>query len=238
MLNLRNLKHLFICNFLLLKKLVGMNNDLGNYRKSYDKGSLLESGISDNPLELFQKWFSEVDQHFPQDETNAMTLSTLGLDGFPKGRVVLLKKYTQQGFIFYTNYESEKGKSIIAHPKVSLSFHWAGAERQVIIKGKAEKIAVDVSDGYFESRPRGSQLGAHASQQSTVVPNRQTLENQLKTLEEKFKNKSIPRPEFWGGFIVKPIEIEFWQGRANRLHDRIRYQLQSDLNWKIERLSP
>lgn len=238
MLNLRNLKHLFICNFLLLKKLVGMNNDLGNYRKSYDKGSLLESGISANPLELFQKWFSEVDQHFPQDETNAMTLSTLGLDGFPKGRVVLLKKYTQQGFIFYTNYESEKGKSIIAHPKVSLSFHWAGAERQVIIKGKAEKIAVDVSDGYFESRPRGSQLGAHASQQSTVVPNRQTLENQLKTLEEKFKNKSIPRPEFWGGFIVKPIEIEFWQGRANRLHDRIRYQLQSDLNWKIERLSP
>jgi pyridoxamine 5'-phosphate oxidase len=238
MLNLRNLKHLFICNFLLLKKLVGMNNDLGNYRKSYDKGSLLESGISDNPLELFQKWFSEVDQHFPQDETNAMTLSTLGLDGFPKGRVVLLKKYTQQGFIFYTNYESEKGKSIIAHPRVSLSFHWAGAERQVIIKGKAEKIAADVSDGYFESRPRGSQLGAHASQQSTVVPNRQTLENQLKTLEEKFKNKSIPRPEFWGGFIVKPIEIEFWQGRANRLHDRIRYQLQSDLNWKIERLSP
>jgi pyridoxamine 5'-phosphate oxidase len=215
-----------------------MNNDLGNYRKSYDKGSLLESGISANPLELFQKWFSEVDQHFPQDETNAMTLSTLGLDDFPKGRVVLLKKYTQQGFIFYTNYESEKGKSIIAHPKVSLSFHWAGAERQVIIKGKAEKIAVDVSDGYFESRPRGSQLGAHASQQSTVVPNRQTLENQLKTLEEKFKNKSIPRPEFWGGFIVKPIEIEFWQGRANRLHDRIRYQLQSDLNWKIERLSP
>jgi pyridoxamine 5'-phosphate oxidase len=215
-----------------------MNNDLGNYRKSYDKGSLLESGISDNPLELFQKWFSEVDQHFPQDETNAMTLSTLGLDGFPKGRVVLLKKYTQQGFIFYTNYESEKGKSIIAHPRVSLSFHWAGAERQVIIKGKAEKIAADVSDGYFESRPRGSQLGAHASQQSTVVPNRQTLENQLKTLEEKFKNKSIPRPEFWGGFIVKPIEIEFWQGRANRLHDRIRYQLQSDLNWKIERLSP
>lgn len=238
MLNLRNLKHLFICNFLLLKKLVGMNNDLGNYRKSYDKGSLLESGISANPLELFQKWFSEVDQHFPQDETNAMTLSTLGLDGFPKGRVVLLKKYTQQGFIFYTNYESEKGKSIIAHPKVSLSFHWAGAERQVIIKGKAEKIAADVSDGYFESRPRGSQLGAHASQQSTVVPNRQTLENQLKTLEEKFKNKSIPRPEFWGGFIVKPIEIEFWQGRANRLHDRIRYQLQSDFNWKVERLSP
>ncbi|MGB1369776.1 MAG: pyridoxamine 5'-phosphate oxidase [Flavobacteriaceae bacterium] len=215
-----------------------MNNDLGNYRKSYDKGSLLETDISENPLELFQRWFFEVDQHFPQDETNAMTLSTLGEDGFPKGRVVLLKKYTHEGFIFYTNYESEKGKAIVAHPKVSLSFHWAGAERQVIIKGNAEKIAKNLSDGYFESRPRGSQLGAHASLQSTVVSSREVLENQLKTLEEKFENKSIPRPEFWGGFIVKPIEVEFWQGRANRLHDRIRYQLQSDLNWKIERLSP
>ena len=215
-----------------------MNNDLGNYRKSYDKGSLLEAHISENPLELFQKWFFEVDQHFPQDETNAMTLSTLGEDGFPKGRVVLLKKYTHEGFIFYTNYESEKGKAIIAHPKVSLSFHWAGAERQVIIKGDVEKIAANLSDGYFESRPRGSQLGAHASQQSTVVSSREVIENQLKTLEVKFENKPIPRPEFWGGFIVKPVEIEFWQGRANRLHDRIRYQLQSDLNWKIERLSP
>jgi pyridoxamine 5'-phosphate oxidase len=215
-----------------------MNNDLGNYRKSYDKGSLLEAHISENPLELFQKWFFEVDQHFPQDETNAMTLSTLGEDGFPKGRVVLLKKYTHEGFVFYTNYESEKGKAIIAHPKVSLSFHWAGAERQVIIKGDVEKIAANLSDGYFESRPRDSQLGAHASQQSTVVSSREVIENQLKTLEEKFENKPIPRPEFWGGFIVKPVEIEFWQGRANRLHDRIRYQLQSDLNWKIERLSP
>ena len=215
-----------------------MNNDLGNYRKSYDKGTLLESDISDNPLELFQKWFFDVDTHFPEDETNAMTLSTLGVDGFPKGRVVLLKKYTHEGFIFYTNYESEKGKAIIAHPNVCLSFHWAGAERQVIIKGKAEKIAPNLSDGYFESRPRGSQLGAHASRQSNVVSNRKILENQLNRLEEKFENKPIPRPKFWGGFIVKPVEIEFWQGRANRLHDRIRYQLQSDYNWKIERLSP
>lgn len=221
-----------------MNKIVKMNNDLGNYRKSYDKGTLLESDISDNPLELFQKWFFDVDTHFPEDETNAMTLSTLGVDGFPKGRVVLLKKYTHEGFIFYTNYESEKGKAIIAHPNVCLSFHWAGAERQVIIKGKAEKIAPNLSDGYFESRPRGSQLGAHASRQSNVVSNRKILENQLNRLEEKFVNKPIPRPEFWGGFIVKPVEIEFWQGRANRLHDRIRYQLQSDYNWKIERLSP
>ena len=215
-----------------------MNNDLGKYRKSYDKGTLLETEITDNPIELFQRWFFEVDKHFPQDETNAMTLSTLGTDGFPKGRVVLLKKYTHEGFIFYTNYSSEKGKSIIAHPEVCLSFHWAGAERQVIIKGKAEKIADNLSDGYFESRPRGSQLGAHASQQSAVVPNRETLENQLAELEKKFENKPIPRPEFWGGFIVKPIEIEFWQGRAKRLHDRFLYQLQADFNWKIERLSP
>ena len=221
-----------------MNKIVKMNNDLGNYRKSYDKGTLLESDISDNPLELFQKWFFDVDTHFPEDETNAMTLSTLGVDGFPKGRVVLLKKYTHEGFVFYTNYESEKGKAIIAHPNVCLSFHWAGAERQVIIKGKAEKIAPNLSDGYFESRPRGSQLGAHASRQSNVVSNRKILENQLNRLEEKFENKPIPRPEFWGGFIVKPVEIEFWQGRANRLHDRIRYQLQSDYNWKIERLSP
>ena len=221
-----------------MNKIVKMNNDLGNYRKSYDKGTLLESDISDNPLELFQKWFFDVDTHFPEDETNAMTLSTLGVDGFPKGRVVLLKKYTHEGFIFYTNYESEKGKAIIAHPNVCLSFHWAGAERQVIIKGKAGKIAPNLSDGYFESRPRGSQLGAHASRQSNVVSNRKILENQLNRLEEKFENKPIPRPEFWGGFIVKPVEIEFWQGRANRLHDRIRYQLQSDYNWKIERLSP
>ena len=140
-----------------------MNNDLGKYRKSYDKGTLLEKDISENPLELFQKWFFEVDKHFPQDETNAMTLSTLGTDGFPKGRVVLLKKYTHEGFIFYTNYSSEKGKYIIAHPEVCLSFHWAVAERQVIIKGKDEKIADNLSDGYFESRPRGSQLSAYAS---------------------------------------------------------------------------
>jgi pyridoxamine 5'-phosphate oxidase len=119
-----------------------------------------------------------------------------------------------------------------------LSFHWEGAERQVIIKGSAEKIAAESSDAYFNSRPRGSQLGAHASHQSTVVESRSVIENNLKTLEEKFKDQPIPRPKFWGGFIVKPIEVEFWQGRANRLHDRIRYQLQKDFNWKIERLSP
>lgn len=215
-----------------------MEGDLGNYRKSYEKGKLVEQELPNNPLELFQKWFFEVDKHFPQDETNAMTLSTLGSDGFPKGRVVLLKQYTHEGFIFYTNYNSDKGKAILANPKVSLSFYWGGAERQVIIKGQAEKIAENLNDGYFESRPRGSQLGAVASNQSEVVPNRTFLENQLKTLEKTFENKPIPRPKHWGGFIVKPVEIEFWQGRANRLHDRILYKLQNNFDWKVDRLSP
>ena len=215
-----------------------MEKDLGNYRKSYEKGALLLKKVPENPMELFQKWFYEVDENFVEDETNAMTVSTLGLDGYPKSRVVLLKKYTYEGFIFYTNYESEKGTAIAANPNVCLSFHWAAAERQVIIKGRAEKIAENLSDGYFESRPKGSQLGAIASQQSSVIANREVLETKLKSLEMEYENKEIIRPDFWGGFIVKPIEIEFWQGRANRLHDRIRYQLQADFSWKTDRLSP
>jgi len=214
-----------------------VNDDLSNYRKSYEKGALLESNIPDNPMELFKKWFHEVDSFFT-GETNAMTVSTLGLDGYPKSRVVLLKKYTYEGFIFFTNYGSEKGKAIEANPNVCLSFFWQAAERQVIVKGKAEKIAENLSDGYFESRPRGSQLGALVSNQSQPIANRETLEESLKLLEEEFINKEIPRPKNWGGYIVKPVEIEFWQGRPNRLHDRIRYTLQEDYNWIINRLSP
>lgn len=215
-----------------------MEKDLSNYRKSYEKGELLLNNVPENPLELFRNWFVEVDTHFNVDEANAMTISTIGLDGFPKSRVVLLKKYTHEGFIFYTNYKSEKGKAIDANPNVCLSFFWHSAERQVIIKGKAEKIAENLSDGYFESRPRGSQLGAIVSNQSEVIVDRKELEDKLVLLEKKFKGKTIERPKHWGGYIVKPIEIEFWQGRPNRLHDRIRYQLQKDYNWKIERLSP
>ena len=215
-----------------------MEKDLGNYRKSYEKGQLVLNELPKNPLELFQKWFYEVDIHFTEDETNAMTISTIGLDGYPKNRVVLLKRYTYEGFIFYTNYTSEKGKAIEVNPKVCLSFFWHGAERQIIIKGKAEKIAENLSDGYFESRPRGSQLGAIVSNQSEVIQNRKYLEDKLSDLEKIYEGKEILRPKTWGGFMVKPIEIEFWQGRPNRLHDRIRYKLQEDYNWQIDRLSP
>ena len=157
-----------------------MEKDLSNYRKSYEKGELLLDNAPENPIELFRNWFIEVDTHFNLGETNAMTISTIGLDGFPKSRVVLLKKYTHEGFIFYTNYKSEKGRAIEANPNICLSFFWPAAERQIIIKGKAEMIATNLSDGYFESRPRGSQLGAIVSNQSEVIKNRTDLEQKLK----------------------------------------------------------
>ena len=215
-----------------------MHRDLGNHRKSYNKSALNEQSISDNPLELFQKWFYEVEATEGIDEPNAMTVSTLGLDGYPKSRVVLLKKYTFEGFIFYSNYQSEKGKAIMADPRVCLSFFWPNMERQIIIKGKAEKIPKNLSDGYFESRPEGSKLGAIVSDQSSVIESRETLEIELKKLQEKYKGKEIERPDYWGGYLVRPVSMEFWQGRDNRLHDRIRYTLQEDFDWKIERLAP
>lgn len=215
-----------------------MHRDLGNHRKSYNKSALTEESISDNPMELFQKWFYEVEATGGIDEPNAMTISTLGLDGYPKSRVVLLKKYTFEGFIFYSNYESEKGKAIQADPRVCLSFFWPIMERQIIIKGKVEKIAKNLSDGYFESRPEGSKLGAIVSDQSSVIESREVLEIKLKKLEEKYKGKEIERPDYWGGYLVRPVSMEFWQGRDNRLHDRIRYALQEDFDWKIERLAP
>ncbi|MEY4011981.1 MAG: Pyridoxine/pyridoxamine 5-phosphate oxidase [Bacteroidota bacterium] len=212
--------------------------DLSNYRKSYEKSELLETSIPEDPINLFNRWFHEVEDFGGNEEVNAMTVSTIGLDGFPKSRVVLLKKFNEEGFIFYTNYNSEKGKAILTNPNVCLSFFWSSMERQVIIKGIAQKTSEIISDNYFASRPDGSKLGAIVSNQSEVVPSREYLEENLKQLEANYEGIVIPRPEHWGGFLITPLEVEFWQGRPNRLHDRIRYTSQSDFSWKIDRLSP
>lgn len=215
-----------------------MSKDLSNYRKSYEKQELLESNCPENPMELFQKWFLNADASEMVEETNAVTLSTIGKDGYPKSRVVLLKKYTWEGFIFYTNYNSEKGQAILENNHICMSFFWPALEQQIIIKGKAEKLAQNLSDGYFESRPDGSKLGAWASNQSSVVSSRKELDERLKTYQQQFEGKEIPRPAHWGGFLVKPVSIEFWQGRPNRMHDRILYTMLEDFSWKIERLAP
>jgi pyridoxamine 5'-phosphate oxidase len=213
-------------------------NDLSNYRKSYEKSELLEQSIPEDPINLFHRWFHEVKDFGGVDEVNAMTVASLGLDGFPKSRVVLLKHYDEEGFVFYTNYNSEKGKSILHNPNICLSFFWHSLERQVIIKGMAEKTSSMVSDNYFASRPVGSQLGAIVSDQSEVIPNRSVLEEKLKELEKQWEGKEIPRPSHWGGFLIRPISVEFWQGRPNRLHDRILYTFLDDYSWSITRLAP
>ncbi|WP_264509612.1 pyridoxamine 5'-phosphate oxidase [Flavobacterium sp. N1719] len=212
--------------------------DLGNYRKSYDKSELLESQLPEDPINLFHRWFHETEDFGGVDEVNAMTVASIGLDGYPKSRVVLLKKFNEEGFIFYTNYNSEKGRALEVNPQVCLSFFWPSIERQVIIKGKAEKTSEIVSDNYFDSRPDGSKLGAIVSPQSEVIPSRSFLEDNLHQLEKEFEGKNIPRPGHWGGYLVRPVSVEFWQGRPNRLHDRIRFTLLSDYTWQIDRLAP
>lgn len=211
---------------------------LHDHRKNYAKAELLENEIKENPLEQFRQWFLEAQENPAISEANAMSVSTVDTDGCPRTRMVLLKEYTWEGFIFYTNYHSKKGKSIEACPKACLHFFWPALERQVIIKASVEKIAENLSDGYFHSRPQGSQFGAVVSPQSQVIPNRQFLEDQLTALEKEFAGKEVTRPTHWGGYLAKPYEIEFWQGRPNRLHDRIIYELQEDFDWKISRLAP
>lgn len=212
--------------------------DLSDRRKIYKQGSLTESDITDNPMELFREWYLLAEQSDQVSEVNAMALSTVEDNLIPRTRRVLLKQYTWEGFIFYTNYHSRKGRAISKNPNVCLNFYWESLEKQVTINGIAEKLASNLSDGYFHSRPLGSQLGAIVSPQSEVIPNRDYLENKLRELELSTKTKDeINRPEHWGGYLVKPYQIEFWQGRPNRLHDRIVYTLQ-DMDWIIQRYAP
>lgn len=213
-----------------------MKRDLHSYRDSYTKGELLLENTASDPFEQFSKWFKETEEEGGTKEPNAMTLATLGENGFPKARIVLLKAFSSQGFVFYSNYNSEKGISIENHPKVGLSFFWPSLERQVIIKGSISKLNEASSDTYFESRPRGSQLGALASSQSTKT-SRKELEDKMEALKEEYKDKTIERPKNWGGYNVTPTSIEFWQGRPSRLHDRILYELQ-DNTWTKIRLAP
>ncbi|WP_324721132.1 pyridoxamine 5'-phosphate oxidase [Salinimicrobium sp. HB62] len=214
-----------------------MKSKLHDYRKLYQKHQLLEEEIPQDPFELFHYWLQEVEASREVEEVNTMNLSTIGLDGFPATRVVLLKEYDNEGFVFYTNYESDKGKAIAKDPKVCLSFFWPASERQVIIKGLAQKTSVEDSEAYFHSRPKGSQLGAWASQQSSVIPSREYLQEKLNLFEEEYAGKEIPKPVYWGGYKVIPSQFEFWQGRPNRLHDRI-YFSKEGKEWKIDRLAP
>jgi len=214
-----------------------MKDNLHKHRKSYEKGELSESSVDSNPLQQFRTWFYETEESGGIDEVNAMTLTTIDAHGFPKGRVVLLKKYDEYGFYFYTNYKSEKGQSIAANNKVSLSFFWPNMERQIIIKGLAHKTSEADATNYFHSRPKGSQLGALVSDQSAIIESRELLEQRLSDLEKKFDEKEVPKPEHWGGYLVTPISFEFWQGRPNRLHDRIQFTL-VNTDWIIQRLQP
>lgn len=214
-----------------------MKNKLHDYRRLYQKHELLEEEIPQDPFELFHIWLQETETNKEVDEVNTMNLSTIGLDGFPMTRVVLLKEYDNEGFVFYTNYGSEKGKSIEKNPKVCLSFFWPTSERQVMVKGIAQKTSEEESTAYFQTRPRGSQLGAWASQQSSVIPSREYLQQKLQLLEEEYAGKDIPKPVYWGGYKVIPSQFEFWQGRPNRLHDRI-YFSKEESGWRIDRLAP
>tara|TARA_R100000935_G_scaffold42107_1_gene63780 strand:- start:2828 stop:3472 length:645 start_codon:yes stop_codon:yes gene_type:complete len=214
-----------------------MSKNLANYRKNYDKGELLEEQIASNPFVQFKDWFEELERLKSSSEINAMNISSIGLDGFPKSRIVLLKEYSEDGFVFYTNYGSEKAQSLVANPYVCLSFFWQELERQVIIKGIAEKDSEEKAITYFNSRPRESQLGAWASHQSSEIASREVLDKTLRELTLEFQDKPVPKPEFWGGFLVKPISFEFWQGRPNRLHDRILYT-EERKKWTFKRLAP
>jgi pyridoxamine 5'-phosphate oxidase len=214
-----------------------MNKHISHIRTEYMLKELDESMVAASPFVFFHKWFEEaLESKVP--EPNAMCLSTASPEGMPSSRIVLLKGADDRGFSFYTNYHSTKGRMIEANSNVCLNFFWPDLERQVRIEGKAEKLSPPDSDAYFASRPRGSQLGAWVSNQSEEVPGRKHLEELLLTAEKNFEGVEVPRPAHWGGFIVVPVRIEFWQGRENRLHDRILYKKLDTGSWGISRLAP
>ena len=206
-------------------------------RINYSKGIIDPKIIDKNPYDVFLKWIKEAINSNLIEEPNAMNVSTIEDDGYPRSRIVLLKDLSNNGLTFFTNYNSNKGKSINKNNKVCVSFFWPPLERQVIIKGKAKRISNDLSKKYFYSRPRESQIAALISPQSKIIPNRNFLNKSINSVDEKYKGKKIPMPDHWGGFIIKPFEIEFWQGRPDRLHDRILFKLFNG-RWKSNRLAP
>lgn len=215
-----------------------MTQAIASIRKEYKLKSLTEQQVSTNPFHQFNLWWIEAIRS-NIEEVNAMTLATCGIDNKPTARIVLLKDIIEnKGFVFYTNYQSKKGTQLAQNPYTTLVFFWIPLERQVRIEGVASKIEDVISSNYFESRPLESQIGAWASPQSQVIPNRSWLENQEQFYIKKYAQQPIGRPKHWGGYIVKPTLIEFWQGRPNRLHDRIQYTYKKNDDWKIERLAP
>lgn len=211
---------------------------LEDLRESYKRGKLDESHCHPNPMVQFQTWMKEA-RDSKLKEPNAMNLSTVSADGRPSGRVVLLKEITANGFLFYTNYTSRKGQEIEANPHVSLTFYWAELERQVRVEGSVSRVDRAKSEKYFNGRPKGSRLGALVSHQSEVLPSRLPLEQRLAELESEYQDRNdVPTPEWWGGYCVEPSAIEFWQGRDNRLHDRLLYRRTAGGMWALERLSP
>lgn len=213
----------------------GMN--VSGLRRSATGFVLDREDLADDPIVQFEDWFSHACETVPMDP-NAVSISTVDSENRPSSRTVLLKYFDDNGFVFFTNYESNKAKHIEANPNVALLFFWSDAARQVKIRGKAERIPSKETLKYFLSRPRGSQIGAWVSAQSSVITSRNLLETKFQEMKEKFSNKEVPLPSFWGGYRVVPVEIEFWQGRRNRLHDRFQYTKQDDGSWTIERLAP
>jgi pyridoxamine 5'-phosphate oxidase len=211
--------------------------DIENLRQDYNAASLNETDVDANPMRQFDKWFNEA-INFKVHEPNAMTLATATHDGRPSARIVLLKGFNDEGFKFYTNYLSRKGKEISKNPLGALVFHWGDMERQVRIEGTIDKLDRDYSEKYFHSRPKLSQIGAVASPQSQEITSREELEQRMAQLEAEYADSTVPKPSFWGGYVLRPRLIEFWQGRSSRLHDRIVYKKTDNKNWKIVRLAP